>query len=105
MKKATNLVQHMFGGLIPGFVLGILYHSVGTGIPAWIWCLGWGFIWLLGTIGWEIWQWNNSGLSWAEYMKYKMTDSILDLVVGNAAFLLPLIVISCGMYAGNTLRP
>ena len=101
--KLTNTIKHAWVGLIAGFLLGIGY-SWTEGISPYAWAIGWGLVFFIGTIGFEWLQRHRSNLSWDEYMAYKRVDTLVDLIVGNVCFLLPLVVLTFGVYMGDTLR-
>ena len=101
--KLTNTIKHAFVAIASAMFLGIGY-SWTEGISPYAWVICWGLVWFIGTIGFEWLQWHRSRLSWAEYMAYKRTDTIVDLIVGNICFLLPLVVLTFGIYVGDTMR-
>ena len=103
MNKPTNLINHMLVGIAAAFVGAMLrpdspdaklrYAIVSS------------VVWALITVAWEVWQWRKSKMSLRTYWQRKGVDTVLDLLVGNAAFLLPFWVMTLGTYQGNVLRP
>ena len=104
MKKPTNLIKHFLIGYIAGIVCGILSHNINPfSQTVWAILCTLGFLGI--TFGWEWLQYKLSNLSYEDYLAYKRTDTVWDLIIGNISFLVPMWVISCGIYAGSVLRP
>ena len=103
MRKSSNLINHMLVGIAAAFVGTMLrpdspdakmrYTIVSS------------IVWALITVAWEVWQWRKSKLGLRAYWQRKGFDTTLDMLVGNAAFLLPFWVMTLGASQGNVLRP
>lgn len=105
MKQTTNLKLHMIVGFIAGF-MGSIFKPADTNPAGKLrFAVIGSLVWLLVTLAWEAWQWRRSGMTLRTYWQRKGTDTVLDLVVGNAAFLMPFLVLTMGTYMGNQMRP
>lgn len=105
MKKATNLKLHMMGGFAAGFLGSILKPDDADPAAKLKFAIIGSIVWLLITLVWEIWQWKRSGLRLKAYWALKGEDTLMDLMVGNLAFLIPFWILTMGTYQSNRLRP
>jgi hypothetical protein len=105
MKKATNLKLHMMGGFAAGFLGSILKPDDADPAAKLKFAIIGSIVWLLITLVWEIWQWKQSKMTLRTYWSEKGEDTLLDLMVGNMAFLLPFWILTMGEYQGNRMRP
>jgi hypothetical protein len=113
MKEYTNLGRHAKVGSITGFVAAILvgllpWMEKQPGVPLTtaqiLTTLAGALVFALVTVVWELWQ-RMRARDPLTYIEKKWKDTIADIIVGNACFLLPWIVLTMGRYAGNVLRP
>lgn len=105
MKKATNLKLHMMGGFAAGFLGSILKPDDADPAAKLKFAIIGSIVWLLITLLWEAWQWKRSKLPLKLYLSAKLQDTLLDLFVGNLAFLVPFWILTMGTYMGNRMRP
>jgi hypothetical protein len=105
MKKATNLKLHMMGGFAAGFLGAILKPDDSNPEAKLRFAFIGSIVWLLVTLVWEIWQWKQSKMTLRTYWREKGEDTLMDLMVGNMAFLLPFWILTMGEYQGNRMRP
>lgn len=105
MKQATNLKLHMMGGFAAGFLGSILKPDDADPAAKLKFAIIGSIVWMCITLAWEIWQWKSTKLKFKEYWSMKGEDTILDLIVGNVAFLLPFWILTMGTYMGNRMRP
>lgn len=105
MKKATNLKLHMIGGFAAGFLGSILKPSDSNPVAKLTFAIIGSIVWFAITLLWEAWQWKRSKLPLKLYLSAKLQDTLLDLFVGNLAFLVPFWILTMGTYMGNRMRP
>jgi hypothetical protein len=101
--KLSNTRDHALVGFLCGFWAAIAALNLPY-LPAKGWAVLAALAFFAGTCLWEWYQYCRYGEK-PLYWQFRGVDTIVDILIANALFNLPLWVLVIGTYAGNVLRP
>lgn len=103
MDKPKNQTKHLSVGFLFGFISMIALFNINLAYRA---CLGWLAIatWFIITCGWEYYQYLKGGMK-PDYWSNRGLDTILDILAGNAPFILLALAGMYGQSIVGVMRP
>jgi hypothetical protein len=89
--KVKNVPKHALYAYVAASVANTTMQLINM-IPKTEFHLGWFLVvaWAMITLNWERNQYLSSKLSLSKYFKIKWLDTLIDVIVGNAVFILVL---------------
>lgn len=89
--KLTNTILHALVGLASGIILAVANLWL-LSLKSISFDLGWFFVFVFAliTINWEYNQYKYSTMTFAVYVKEKWFDSVVDLIIANGCFFMPM---------------